>query len=49
MEFAVSAARWVLGKALASVTDGMLEAWAASAGLGLKMELLYAQGMLDNA
>ncbi|RLM64778.1 disease resistance protein RGA2-like [Panicum miliaceum] len=47
---AVSAARWTLG----TVTDGFLVAWAASAGLGpnvdaLKMELLYAQGMLDNA
>jgi len=55
MEFAaVSAARWVLSKALGPVTDGLLEAWVASAGLGpnvetLKMELLYAQGMLDNA
>ena len=51
---AVSAARWVLSKALGPVTDGLLEAWAASAGLGpnvetLKMELLYTQGMLDNA
>lgn len=54
MEVAVSAARWVVGKALAPVTDGFLESWAASAGLGpnideLKMQLLFAQGMLDNA
>ena len=39
---------------MGTVTDGFLEAWAASEGLGpnvdaLKMELLYAQGMLDNA
>jgi hypothetical protein len=54
MELAVSAASWVLGKALGPVTDSLLEAWADSVGLGpnmeaLKMELLYAQGLLDNA
>uniref|UniRef100_A0ACD5TWT9 Uncharacterized protein n=1 Tax=Avena sativa TaxID=4498 RepID=A0ACD5TWT9_AVESA len=54
MDVAVDAARWVLGQALAPVIDGLLESWAASAGLGpnidaLKMQLLYAQGMLDSA
>nr|UBY07325.1 NBS-LRR disease resistance protein [Dasypyrum villosum] len=54
MDFAVDAALWAVGKALAPVTEGLLESWAASTELGrnidaLKMQLLYAQGMLDSA
>ena len=50
---AVKAAGSVVGKALGAVTGTLLEAWASSKGLGpnvdaLKVELLYAQAMLDN-
>jgi hypothetical protein len=54
MELGVEAARWMIGKALGPVSGGVLEAWAASTKLGgnieaLRMELLYAEGMLNNS
>ncbi|RCV37835.1 hypothetical protein SETIT_8G094000v2 [Setaria italica] len=43
MEFAFSAARWVVGKALAPVADGFLEAWAASKNLGSEVDGLMTE------
>ncbi|OQU79676.1 putative disease resistance protein RGA4 [Sorghum bicolor] len=54
MEITISAARWAVSRALRPISDGLMESWAASSKLApniraLKLQLLYAQGMLDNA
>ncbi|XP_044318751.1 uncharacterized protein [Triticum aestivum] len=54
MDALLGAAEWVVGKALARVADGVLQAWAASSSLGgnieaVKMELLLVKATLELA
>jgi hypothetical protein len=53
MDFTISAAKWVLSKALSYAKDNVLEAWAASKNLGTETDALinqlyFAQVMLYN-
>ncbi|KAK1680460.1 hypothetical protein QYE76_041308 [Lolium multiflorum] len=49
MDVALSTAQWVVGKALAPVADGMLEAWGNSNNLGLNVEALGTELLLVKA
>ncbi|CAM0885548.1 unnamed protein product [Alopecurus aequalis] len=45
----LDAAKWMVGKALASVADGVLEAWDASKNFGLNIEALRTELLLVQA
>ncbi|KAK1668973.1 hypothetical protein QYE76_057132 [Lolium multiflorum] len=54
MNTLLGTALWVVGKALAPVTDGLLDDWNASKNLGLNIEalrteLLFVEATLENA